>query len=125
MIHDTEGVDLAVLSGTQSDDPVSVHVAMEQDGPYVEVATGTGDIHVDIEGAGFPSVRFVRIIDQGTGEFNAPFAGYDLDSVVNLSRIQQEEAKLWAITGGQACSALPGAPHEHGGFLVDLLLILK
>jgi hypothetical protein len=84
-VTDLEGPDLLVLSGTGSDDPATVLVAEGQDGPFTELASGTGDIEIDLADAGVGDVRFVRLQDDGDGPFNHAEAGYDLDAVINLS----------------------------------------
>jgi hypothetical protein len=84
-IVDRPGPDLAIESGTDSDDPVSIQVAAEQDGPFVEVARTSGDAVLDVAPAALPLIRFVRLADLGDGPFNHPEAGYDLDAVINLS----------------------------------------
>jgi zinc carboxypeptidase/carboxypeptidase family protein len=85
-IRNVEGLDLLVISGTQSDDPATVLVAENQDGPFVEVSSGEGSLEIDIASSGFDEIRFVRIVDTGNGDFNDESAGYDLDAVVDLSR---------------------------------------
>ncbi|MBW2278959.1 MAG: carboxypeptidase regulatory-like domain-containing protein, partial [Deltaproteobacteria bacterium] len=84
-VTNLDGPDLLVLSGTGSDDPATVLVAADQDGPFTELASGTGDIEIDLADAGVGDVRFVRLEDDGNGPFNNAEAGYDLDAVINLS----------------------------------------
>ncbi len=82
---DRPGPDLLIESGTDSEDPISVLVAADQDGPFIEVGRSTGDLRIDVAPAGGEPVRYVRLIDVGGGPFNHPQAGYDVDAVVNLS----------------------------------------
>lgn len=90
-VLDGPGADLRILSATGSDDPAAVLVADEEDGPYVELGRGTGDIDLDLATAGLSQARYVRVVDEGDGEFNALEAGYDLDAVVNLSPVPRDE----------------------------------
>ncbi len=84
-IEDTNGPDLVLVSGTGSDDPVTVFVAENQNGPFIQVENGSGDLYVDIEPSKLDAVRFVRVVDQGNGLFNDVYPGYDLDAVVNIA----------------------------------------
>jgi carboxypeptidase D len=84
-VEDGDGADLLVVSGTGSDDPIDVLVSDDQDGPFVQVGGGTGDVEADLDGSGLPEARFVRVVDTGSGPFNDAEAGYDLDAVINLS----------------------------------------
>jgi len=85
-VQDSVGTDLVIVSGSISDDPVSVQVAAEQDGPFVTVGQGDGHIEVDISESGLQSIRFVRIVDDGGGSFADRYAGYDLDGIVDVTR---------------------------------------
>ncbi|MCP4606669.1 MAG: hypothetical protein GY847_40205 [Proteobacteria bacterium] len=93
-VDDMEGFDLEVQSGTGSRDQVRVLVAADQDGPFIQVAEGDGDIVADLAESGLDSIRYVRLIDLGDGPFNDEFAGYDLDAVVNIAKnhISSEDA---------------------------------
>jgi hypothetical protein len=82
-IGDVEGVDFDVISGTGSDDPVTVSVCYDQDGPFREVAAGSGDLEVDISQSGYAAVRYVRLESGGAEGFYTETPGYDLDAVVN------------------------------------------
>jgi hypothetical protein len=62
-----------------------VLVGASEDGPFVQVASGSGDVDADIAGSGLGKARYVRLVDMGTGPFNEAYAGYDADAVVNLS----------------------------------------
>ena len=90
-IVDRPGPDLRIESGTDSDDPVSVQVAVEQDGPFLELLRSAGDVEVDVAPTGLLLARYVRLVDLGDGPFNHPEAGYDLDAVINLSPPEREE----------------------------------
>jgi hypothetical protein len=84
-VVDRPGFDLTVESGSDSADPVAVSVSASQDGPFVEVARGTGDLSVDVAPSGLRLLRYVRLWDVGGAPFNDAAAGYDLDAIVNLS----------------------------------------
>ncbi|MBN2716477.1 MAG: hypothetical protein JXX14_11530 [Deltaproteobacteria bacterium] len=85
-VVDVPGMDLRIVSATGSDDTVRVSVAEYQDGPFVEVAAGSGNLDMDVQYSGMTQIRFVRITDETTGvNFNEAASGYDLDAVVNLS----------------------------------------
>ena len=80
------GNDLRIVSATGSDDTVTVLVSMHQDGPFTDVASGSGNIEIDLNEAGLDRIRYVRLVDTTIGvTFNASGSGYDLDAVVNLS----------------------------------------
>lgn len=84
-VVDRDGADLRVVSGTGSDDPVLVLVGESEDGPFVQVGSGQGDIDVDIAESGLKKARYVRLVDVSDGPFNEAYAGYDADAVLNLS----------------------------------------
>jgi hypothetical protein len=64
---------------------VVVLVAAQEDGPFAQVGSGQGDLHLDLAGSGLGEARYVRLVDVGNGPFNEELAGYDVDAVVNLS----------------------------------------
>lgn len=83
-VLDGSGPDLVAVSGTGSADSVALQASVDRDGPYVELATGSGDVEGDLASAGLASARFVRLVDEGVGPFNDAQAGYDVDAVVSL-----------------------------------------
>lgn len=83
-VKDREGLDLRVVSGTESDEPVSVYGAKSQDGPFDLLGEGRGTFEVDLAYGGFEQIRFVRLVDTGDAELTDPFAGYDVDAVVRI-----------------------------------------
>ncbi|MBN2528059.1 MAG: hypothetical protein JXR76_16835 [Deltaproteobacteria bacterium] len=93
-VADGPGDDLWIVSSLRGDEVALVSVAAMRDGPYIDVALGSGDILVDLalSDPGFDQrngIRFVKITDQSTGiTFNEAGSGYDLDAVVNLSHPQ-------------------------------------
>jgi hypothetical protein len=99
-VTDRAGADLEVVSGTGSADPVQVLVAADEDGPFVQVASGQGDLEVDIAASGLARARYVRLADVGQGPFNEEFAGYDVDAVVNLSPPPPGQSDGGTDTGG-------------------------
>jgi hypothetical protein len=86
-----EGTDFIVRSGTGSDDQVTVLIAADQDDQFVEVANDSGDIEVDIAGSGLEEIRYIKLVDDGDGEFNSENPGYDLDAIENLAPIFDED----------------------------------
>ena len=85
-VRDVRGMDLKIVSATGSSDVARVFVATEQDGPFTEVAYGSGDMFIDLQPLGLTEIRYVRVVDDTTGvAFNVANSGYDLDAVVNLS----------------------------------------
>jgi hypothetical protein len=118
-VLDVEGADLEVVSGTGSDDPVEVLVADTQDGPFVAVATGVGDLEIDLAGSGFDAVRYVRVASVGGGsgiDFVGPEPGYDLDAVVNLSvGVGDADADAGVDAGADASAGLDGSDDPSCG----------
>ncbi len=84
VVHDVDGPDLQIVSGTGSDDSVRALVAANQDGPFVEVGIGERNLLLDIAPSGFDSIRYVRLEDLNDGPFNHEHAGYDLDAVASI-----------------------------------------
>jgi hypothetical protein len=103
-IGDIEGADFDVISGTGSDDPVTVSIGYDQDGPFEEVASGTGDLEADISGSGFPAARYVRLESGGTEGFYTETPGYDLDAVVNRAPQPGPDVDVDADTDSDADS---------------------
>jgi carboxypeptidase D len=99
---DGAGGDIIVMSGTGSGDPAAVLVAQDQDGPFAPAAGGSGDIEVDLAVTGLEWARYVRVVDTGSGQFNAPTPGYDLDAVVNLSPPPEPDGGPDADTDGDS-----------------------
>ncbi len=85
-VADGAGADLLIVGGGMArEDPVSVLVSDDQDGPFEPIADGAGTFEADIRGSGFDAIRFVRLVDEGDAPFNSDHPGYDLDAVVNLN----------------------------------------
>lgn len=85
-ITDRPGDDLRIVSATGSDEMVRIYAATHQDGPFVEIGVGAGDIGLDLAQTSFDSVRYIRVVDENRAvPFYATGSGYDLDAIVNLS----------------------------------------
>ena len=63
-VTDGLGDDFVVVSGTQSEDAARVYVGSDQDGPFAEVAFGTGDLYVDLGDWEITSARYIKVVDE-------------------------------------------------------------
>jgi hypothetical protein len=124
-VADLPGSDLRLVAGEMGeDDPVTVQVAEDQDGPFETIAEGTGTFEADIGASGFGAIRFVRLVDESDGVFNAEHPGYDLDAVVHIARGAPapsdggepppdagDDAAAWRARAGDCgCRAAGGRP---------------
>ncbi|MDI6839335.1 MAG: M14 family zinc carboxypeptidase [bacterium] len=64
-----------------SDEGYEVLISNIWNGPFVSVGTGYGTQSFDIGIVGYDEARYVKIIDDGDGNPNTPYAGFDLDAI--------------------------------------------
>jgi hypothetical protein len=90
-VYNNNSDELIVVSGTGSNDPADVFAAQNSDGPFVKVASGTGDIRVDPGQSNLEWIRFIKIADAGNSVFGEHDGGYDLDAVevININDTQR------------------------------------
>lgn len=81
-IADLPGFDFTIYEGNDGiDEGYEVYLSNDWDGPWISLATGSGTQSFDISEAGFSQARYVRLIDDGDGNPNGPYAGFDLDAI--------------------------------------------
>lgn len=77
--------DLMVYEGGGTTDGYSVYVSVNWNGPWILVGTGMGTSQFDLANASVQSARYVKILDDGTGNPNELNPGVDIDAVQNLA----------------------------------------
>ena len=77
------GVDFTIYEGDDGDqmEEYSVYLSNSWNGPWVLLGSGAGTTGFDISGQGFAEVRYLRIADDGDGDPNGSYPGFDLDAV--------------------------------------------
>lgn len=87
-----DGTGAADLTVIEVGTPELYAVEVSPDGvQYTRVATGTGTVNADVDGAfGRRSLRFVRIIDLNSNQGSFQAAGADIDAVIATSGVNTE-----------------------------------
>jgi len=84
-ITDTSGPDLWVYEGDGTDDGFTVYGSAQWNGPWTNLGTGMGTTTFDLANASVDSIRYVKIVDDGTGNPSEQNPGCDIDAVENLA----------------------------------------
>jgi hypothetical protein len=84
-ITDGIGTDFRVYEGDGTDDGYTVYGSASWNGPWTNIGTGMGTTEFDLADASITSVRFLKILDDGTGNPSEINPGCDIDAVENLA----------------------------------------
>jgi len=77
--------DLKVFEGDGAADGYRVYVSAYWNGPWADLGTGNGTAEFDLATASVDSARYVKIVDDGTGNAGEMNPGVDIDAVSNLA----------------------------------------
>jgi hypothetical protein len=77
--------DLKVFEGDTTTDGYSVYVSTNWDGPWTNIGTGMGTAEFDLADGSVESARYVKIMDDGSGNPSEGNPGVDIDAVQNLA----------------------------------------
>ncbi len=99
-----EGADAAGPEG------YTVYASANWNGPWTLVGTGTGTQTFSLAAAGMGYARYLKIVDDGDGNPNAPTAGFDLDAieVTPPSGIMVVLARTWVTSQDSSSTLYPG-----------------
>ncbi len=88
----------------------SVYASTNWNGPWTFVGTGTGTQTFSLVSAGISYVRYLKIVDDGDGNPNAPTAGFDLDAieVAPPSGVMVVLVDTWILTQDSSSWLSPG-----------------
>ncbi len=88
-MHDTicngEGNDFKVIQSGSTAKSFTISGSNNMDGPFQVIGTGNGTTSFDLAACPLDKVRFLRIVDNGTGTISGPGAGFNLDAVEMLT----------------------------------------
>lgn len=77
--------DLKIFEGDTTEDGYSVYVSSDWEGPWVLLGTGMGTSEFDLAAGSVESARYVKIVDDGTGNPSELNPAVDIDAVQNLA----------------------------------------
>jgi hypothetical protein len=77
--------DLKVYEGDTTTDGYTVYVSANWNGPWTNVGTGIGTAEFDFANASVEKARYVKIVDDGSGNPSEANPGVDIDAVQNLA----------------------------------------
>ena len=77
--------DLKVYEGDTTTDGYTVYVSTNWNGPWTNIGTGMGTTEFDLANASVESARYVKIVDDGSGNPSEANPGVDIDAVQNLA----------------------------------------
>ena len=80
-VFNIPGDDFTVYEGDTIPEGYTCLVAQTIDGPWESLGAGTGTTAFDLESTGWKSIRFIKIVDDGTGLQQVADAGFDLDAI--------------------------------------------
>jgi hypothetical protein len=75
------GDDFRVYEGGATPEGFDVYGANGWNGPWLHIGWGTATTDFDLAGSGLAQARYLKIVDDGGGDPNESFPGYDLESV--------------------------------------------
>ncbi len=88
-MHDTlcngEGNDFKVIESGSASKSFTVSGSNSMDGPFYVIGTGNGTTSFDLSACPLDKVRYLRIVDNGTGAISGSGAGFNLDGVEMLT----------------------------------------
>jgi len=84
-ITDASGPDLRIYERDGTDDGYTVYGSAQWNGPWTNLGTGMGTTAFDLANASVDSVRYIKIVDDGTGSPSEANPGCDIDAVENLA----------------------------------------
>ncbi|NCA75397.1 MAG: T9SS type A sorting domain-containing protein [Alphaproteobacteria bacterium] len=88
-MHDTicngEGNDFKVIESGSASKSFTVSGSNSMDGPFYVIGTGNGTTSFDLAACPLDKVRYLRIVDNGTGAISGSGAGFNLDGVEMLT----------------------------------------
>ncbi len=82
-IVDGPGMDVRVYEGGFVAEYFDCYVSNNWNGPWSLLGRSKGSSNFDIASSGLTSARYVRIVDDGNGNANESYPGYDLEAVRN------------------------------------------
>ena len=83
-ITDGPGTDFIVYEADVGDGDEGFTIYGSTDtflGPWVQIGTGSGTTEFDLSSTSLTSVRYLKIEDDGDGQFTGNYPGYDLDAI--------------------------------------------
>jgi len=80
-ICDGPGADFKIIQSGTNNKNYTVSGGNNMDGPFTTIGTATGTSDFDIGTVGMTRVRYLYIMDKGTGSSWGPGAGFNLDAV--------------------------------------------
>ena len=83
--------DFKVYEGDATTDGYSVYVSTNWNGPWTQVGTAIGTAEFNLADALVNSARFIKIIDDGTGNANELNPGVDIDALQNLAAVSTNQ----------------------------------
>jgi len=83
--------DLKVFEGDASTDGYSVYVSTNWNDPWTNIGTGMGTMEFDLHNASVESARYVKIVDDGTGNASEMNPGVDIDALQNLAAVSDNQ----------------------------------
>jgi hypothetical protein len=84
-ITDHAGSDLTVYEGGGTDDGYQIYGSATWNGPWTNIGAGMGTTTFDLANTTIDSVRYIKIVDDGTGSPSEMYPGCDIDAVENLA----------------------------------------
>ena len=76
-------------------------------GPWTLIGVGTGTTSFDLAAAGMTSARYLHLVDDGNGDANGAFAGFDVDAVETFGT----SASAPEVVSAGGFRLLPPAPN--------------
>jgi len=80
-IKDLPGPDFRVYEAGSTQESFYAYVSNTWNGPWTYLGMGTGTWDFDLSGSGLTQARYVKIVDDGNGNPNESYPGYDLDAI--------------------------------------------
>jgi hypothetical protein len=84
-ITDKPGQDFMIDVGSGTDEGYKVYGSTAWNGPWTSLGTGDGTTLFDLANASIDSIRYLKIVDDGTGNPSETNPGCDIDAVENLA----------------------------------------
>jgi hypothetical protein len=117
MISDRpDAPDFKVYEGDGTADGYSVYVSTDWDGPWTQVGSARGTAEFDLADALVNSARYIKIIDDGTGNAYELNPGVDIDALQNLAAVRTNQPPP-TITG--PVKGIIGVTSEYNFTAID------